>query len=242
MIVVATAGWSIPRDCAARFPGDGTQLRRYARVLRGVEINSSFHRDHAPGAYARWASQTPRRFSFAVKLPRAITHEGRLRAARGPLAAFLASLSGLGRRLGPLVVQLPPSLDFDARVARRFFTLLRSQHAGPVVCEPRHGTWFGQRADALLSEHRIGRVAADPAVVPAAAQPGGWAGTVYLRLHGSPRMYWSSYPRERLEQWARLLAGLPRSSLAWCAFDNTAGQGAALNALQLLAMLAERAG
>ena len=84
MIVVATAGWSIPRDCAAYFPGEGTQLRRYAQVLRGVEINSSFHRDHSAATYARWAGQTPRSFRFTIKLPRRITHEGRLRRARRP--------------------------------------------------------------------------------------------------------------------------------------------------------------
>ncbi len=100
-------------------------------------------------------------------------------------------MAGLGRRMGPLVVQLPPSLVFEVRVARNFFALLRSMHGGAVVCEPRHASWFEGAADALLVRHRIGRVAADPAVVPAAARPAGWPGIVYHRLHGSPRKYWS---------------------------------------------------
>ena len=81
MIIIATAGWSIPRACAARFPGDGTHLQRYAGVLPGAEINTSFHRGIARETYAHWASQTPRSFRFAVKLPREITHDQRLRAA-----------------------------------------------------------------------------------------------------------------------------------------------------------------
>lgn len=237
MIVIATAGWSVPRSVAARFPGDGTHLQRYARVLRGAEIDTAFYRDHARETYARWAAQVPRQFRFAVKLPRRITHDERLRGARRPLQDFLGGLAGLGSRRGPLVVQLPPSLAFESRVARTFFTLLRKLHDGHVVCEPRHASWFEAQADALLVRHRIGRAAADPAVVPAAAQPGGWPGTVYYRLHGSPRKYWSVYDPGQIAQWARALQTLRRGTLAWCVFDNTAGSGAAVNALQLRALL-----
>jgi uncharacterized protein YecE (DUF72 family) len=237
MIVIATAGWSIPRRFTARFPGEGTHLQRYARVLRGVEINSSFYRDHARDTYAHWASLTPRAFRFAVKLPSRITHDDRLRAARRPLKEFLGSVAGLGRRLGPLIVQLPPSLAFEPRVARTFFALLRESHDGPVVCEPRHASWFAGPADALLLSNSVGRVAADPATVPAAAQPAGWPGIVYYRLHGSPQKYWSIYDEHRLSQWAQALKAMPRSTPAWCVFDNTAGSGAAGNALQVREIL-----
>lgn len=237
MIFIATAGWSIPRLCAVHFPGNGTHLTRYAKVLAGVEINSSFYRQHAPETYAGWRHQTRRSFSFAVKLPQAITHDKRLRGARRPLEEFLGGVAGLGRQLGPLVVQLPPSLPYENRVARRFFALLRDNHDGPVVCEPRHASWFGAGANELMLRYRIGRAGADPAVVPAAAQPGGWPGIVYYRLHGSPRKYWSIYEPERLAQWAHALKAVPRGVLAWCVFDNTAGGGAACNAVQMLKML-----
>ena len=239
MLVVGTAGWSIPGDSARRFPGQGTHLRRYAQILRGVEINSSFYRSHSAETYARWARQTPRTFRFAVKLPQSITHVQRLRAARRPLQQFLPSLAGLGRRLGPLLVQLPPSLAFEPRVARTFFALLRDFHDGPVVCEPRHQRWFEAAANALMLRHRIGRVAADPPAVPAAALPGGWPGIVYYRLHGSPRRYWSIYKAEHLAHWVQALRQRPRASLTWCVFDNTAGGGAAANALQMLGLLGD---
>jgi uncharacterized protein YecE (DUF72 family) len=236
-VIVATAGWSIPRDCAARFPRTDTHLRRYAAILRGVEINTSFYRDHSRATYTRWARQTPRRFQFSVKLPRQITHDQRLRAARRPLTQFLEGVCALGRRLGPLLVQLPPSLPFERRVARSFLTLLRTLHDGHVVCEPRHASWFEAEADMLLRQHRVGRVAADPAVVPGAANPGGWPGIVYVRLHGSPRMYWSVYDAGQLTRWASMLKAVPRGTPAWCVFDNTAAGGALANALQIEALL-----
>jgi uncharacterized protein YecE (DUF72 family) len=236
MIVVGTAGWSVTRAVTHGFPGEGTHLARYARVLRGVEINSSFHRAHSRQTYAKWAAATPPGFRFAVKLPQSITHEARLRRARRPLDQFLGEIAGLGRKLGPLLVQLPPSLEYERRCVRAFFTLVRERHEGAVVCEPRHPSWFTSAADAALVAHRISRVAADPASVAAAAAPGGWLGrgaTVYHRLHGSPRMYWSSYPPERIERWAEELLALPRQTDCWCMFDNTAGGAAIENALQM---------
>ena len=104
MIIVATAGWSIPRISAARIGGEGTHLQRYAQVFRGAEIDTSFYKDHSAATYAHWARHTPRNFRFAVKLPRLITHDQRLRSARRPLEQFLAAVAGLGRRLGPLIV------------------------------------------------------------------------------------------------------------------------------------------
>ena len=236
-IVVGTAGWSIPRACAADVAGDGTHLERYARRLRGAEINSCFHRPHAAAIYAKWAAATPPAFRFAVKLPKAITHELKLARSRAPLEQFLDETSGLGVKSGPILVQLPPSLAFDGRVAGRFLTLLRSRHDGPVVCEPRHATWASPGADALLSQHRVARVAADPATFPEAALPGGWAGLVYYRLHGSPRTYWSRYDALRLDAWAEALRRVPAGCEAWCVFDNTASGAALQNALELDALL-----
>ncbi|WP_225784175.1 DUF72 domain-containing protein [Xenophilus sp. Marseille-Q4582] len=150
---IGTAAWSIPRAVAASFPGEGTHLARYARVLNCAEINSSFYRHHRPEVYARWAAQTPPGFRFAVKLPRQVTHVQRLRAARAPLKRFLDEAAGLGDRLGVLLVQLPPSQPFEARPVRTFFGVLAELFDGPVVCEPRHASWFAPAADRLLTRH-----------------------------------------------------------------------------------------
>ncbi len=217
--------------------GEGSHLERYARRLPCAEINSSFHRPHSPITYAKWAAATPPGFRFAVKLPRTITHDQRLRRARLPLQRFLEETAGLADRRALVLVQLPPSLAFETRLAGRFFTLLREQYDGAAACEPRHPSWFTAPAEAMLARHRIARVAADPAVTPEAAQPGGWAGFVYFRLHGSPRTYWSSYADDYLEALARTVANAAASADTWCIFDNTASGAALANAIRLQALV-----
>jgi uncharacterized protein YecE (DUF72 family) len=232
-IRVGTAGWSIPRASAFRFQGTGTHLERYSQSLRCAEINSSFYRPHAAATYARWRESTPLDFRFAVKTPRTITHELKLRNAREPFVAFLEQTDGLAQKRGPILVQLPPSLSFDAAVVTTFLELVRTVYDGPVVCEPRHATWFSPPVDALLDKYRIARVAADPPPAPAASVPAGWPRLAYLRLHGSPRTYWSRYSETGI---ATLLATVRRLSTAgpvWCVFDNTASGAAIENAWEL---------
>jgi uncharacterized protein YecE (DUF72 family) len=148
-------------------------------------------------------------------------------------------VSALGDRLGPLLIQLPPSLAFEPEAAQPFLDDLRSRFDGDVVIEPRHASWFAPEVDGSLDERRIARVAADPARVPAAAEPGGWPGLVYYRLHGSPRMYYSAYPADVLDNMAaRLKASAEAGIPAWCMFDNTASGAAAADALALRARLA----
>jgi uncharacterized protein YecE (DUF72 family) len=240
---IGTAGWTLPREWREQFPGAGSHLERYAERFAGTEINSSFYRPHRRTTYARWGSSVPEDFRFAVKVPRAITHDQRLVAADVLLEVFLEEARGLGARLGALLVQLPPSLSFDAGIAEEFFGTLRGQYAGDVACEPRHETWFGAGAERLLASFSVARVAADPARWPAAAVPGGWPDLVYLRLHGSPRMYYSAYTPEFLDATATLLrAHLARGARCWCVFDNTALGAAAGDALRLAARMAQAPG
>jgi uncharacterized protein YecE (DUF72 family) len=225
---IGTAGWSIPKQHAAAFPASGSHLERYAQRFTAVEINSSFYRPHRRATYERWAATVPENFAFAVKAPRAITHDARLAGAEAVLDRFLGEASGLGGKLGPLLFQLPPSFAFDARVVRAFLKTLRAHHDGAVAWEPRHATWFTARAADLLAEHRIARVAADPAVVPAAAEPGGWSGLQYCRLHGAPRVYYSDYSADDIARYA-----VRMTARSWCIFDNTALGAATANALAL---------
>jgi uncharacterized protein YecE (DUF72 family) len=133
---------------------------------------------------------------------------------------------------------LPPSLALDIEIAQTFFTGLRDRFAGPVVCEPRHVSWFTSDADRLMADFRVARVAADPAATAVGGQPGGWTGLVYYRLHGAPHIYHSSYPDEYLDSLARKLADMASSKEVWCIFDNTAAGAATKNALGLAQRLA----
>ena len=233
---VATAGWTIPRAVAGWFPAEGSGLERYAARFDAVEVNSTFYRSHQASTYARWVAATPANFRFAVKLPKTITHQARLIGAMSLVESFRAEAVQLGERLGPLLVQLPPSLAFDPAVAEPFFADLRRHWPEAVVCEPRHVSWFEAEADALLAASRVARVAADPARHPAAAAPGGRTGLRYWRLHGSPRMYFSPYDDAALAGLASEIQ--VHTGESWCVFDNTASGAAAANAVTLQAMLA----
>jgi len=230
---IGTAAWSIPRASASRFDSSGTHLQRYSRQMRCVEINSCFYRPHRAETYSRWRDSTPPDFRFAVKMPRALTHDHKLHDVREPLIAFLAQTDGLGDKRGPILVQLPPSLAFDAAVVPEFLGMLRTLYAGLVVCEPRHATWFSPAVDALFKSFEVSRVAADPPPVPGADAPAGWPRLAYFRLHGSPRKYWSNYEMPYLEKLATAVRCLPDAEIAWCIFDNTAGGTALENAFEL---------
>jgi len=237
-IYIGTAGWSLPRTEQARFPPGESHLARYAQVFGAVEINSTFHRPHRASTFERWAASVPRGFRFSVKIPRTITHDQRLADSTASMARFLEDLAPLGTRVGCLLVQLPPSLAFDASVAKGFFSMLRERFDRGVALEPRHASWFGQPAEALLDELRIARVAADPARAEHGGDPGGWAGLAYFRLHGFPRVYYSSYEDGFLAALAEKLRALGRRRIpTWCIFDNTtlgAGTGNALSIIERL--------
>lgn len=233
-IRIGVAGWSLPKEHSDRFPAEGTHLERYAARFSAVEINSSFYKPHRPATYARWAESVPGEFRFSVKVPKLATHDRRLVDTGGVLDGFLAEVTQLGDRLGPLLVQLPPSLAFSAEIAAGFFAALRDRFDGDVAFEPRHASWFEAAAERLVTEYRVARVAADPAMVPAASQPGGWDGLVYYRLHGSPKVYYSEYPGEYLGALAKTLVDAARSAEAWCIFDNTAAFAATTNAIDVL--------
>ena len=215
-----------------------SQLQRYADQFNAVEINSSSYRLHRPATYARWAQAVPDDFRFSAKLPRTISHQHRLNGCAAELDVFVEAVTELGDKLGVLLLQLPPTLAFDAAVADRFFTDLRERHAGAVACEPRHGSWFTLEAERLLRVFSIARVGADPARVPRAAIPGGDHRIEYLRLHGSPHMYYDAYGDAALHRVARRLSRTTAvASERWCIFDNTARGAAHVDAVRLQRLL-----
>jgi len=230
---IGTAGWTIPLVSRSRFALEGSQLERYASQMNCVEINSSFHRSHRQSIYARWAASVPNDFAFAVKVPKAITHIRRCVDCDEEVARFLDESAALGPKRCVLLVQLPPSFAYDPVTMGRFFSTLRRDYQGLAVCEPRHASWFTSEADAALREHRIGRVASDPARCNGAEVPGGWRGIAYYRWHGSPRTYYSRYEPGAIAQLASRLKD-ESAPERWCIFDNTAGGTALENARELL--------
>lgn len=233
-LYIGTAGWSIASRYRDEFPPDGSHLERYAERLTAVEINSSFYKPHRLETWQRWAASTPTGFRFSVKLPKAISHEAGLSGCDARLDRFMAEIAGLGDRLGILLVQLPPKLVRDAEIFETFVADLRARSGVTVVLEPRHRSWFTAEADAQMSDLRIARVAADPAKIPGADEPGGWRGLAYYRWHGAPRIYYSDYDAAALQALRRRLTDLRSQDVpTWCIFDNTASGAALGNALAL---------
>jgi uncharacterized protein YecE (DUF72 family) len=235
---IGTAGWANPPYERARRTQGLSHLMHYANSFDFVEINSSFYRSHQRATYERWREQTPVGFGFSVKLAGSVTHECGLRHCRSELRQFIAEVAGLGRKLRVILVQLPASLEFEARVASRFFRSMSELCSCGIACEPRHASWFTDAADALLRRHRVARVAADPAKAPGGDLPGGLRRLEYYRLHGSPRIYYSAYSPEFLTQLAKRLKAVSlRTTQVCCVFDNTAGYEAWSNALLLQSLL-----
>jgi uncharacterized protein YecE (DUF72 family) len=242
-IHLGTAGWNVRRDQSHHFADIGTHLQRYASLFNAVEINSCFYRPHRLSTYERWAASVPDDFRFAVKLPKSITHEARLAGAQLALDRFLAETAGLGQKRGPILIQLPPSLAFDRAIATRLLSDLRDRYVGDVVLEPRLETWFREEVEEILIRFSIARVAADPARVPAAAEPAGSRHMVYLRLHGSPRIYYSAYPPEELNRIARTMKDKAAQGVSvWCIFDNTALGAATVDASTVRSQLIDSNG
>lgn len=238
LIRIGTAGWAIPRLQAQSFPAEGSGLQRYSAVFNALEINSTFSKEHKASTFARWAETVPDDFRFSIKMPKKISHELKLMHADDDVARFAEAVLPLGGKSGPWLLQLPPSLALDSKAAQAFFKNLRKRYAGALVFEPRHASWFDDKVDALLQDFSISRVAADPAKVPAAASPGGVTDIVYYRLHGSPRVYYSSYDDAFLETLAAALRKITTRDI-WCIFDNTASGAAAANALSLKKLLVQ---
>lgn len=238
VVIVGCAGWSLPTGLADHFPEGSSHLERYAQRFNGVEINSSFYRAHLPATYRRWAATVPADFRFAVKIPRTISHEGRLHQVQPELQAFLDQVTELGSKLGCLLLQLPPSLAYAPEIALPFFDRLARLHQGPTAIEPRHPSWFQRGVAHALRERGISRVAADPACYPRAAVPSGDDRLQYYRLHGSPRMYYDAYSNDVLNTLDRRLRRPSQTTRQrWCIFDNAALGHAVSNGLDLIERL-----
>jgi uncharacterized protein YecE (DUF72 family) len=242
-------------------------LAHASGLFDSIELNGTFYSLKSPDVFRRWAAETPgRRFVFAVKGSRFITHNLKLRRSEGALANFYASgILALGRKTGPFLWQLPDSYRFDAERIESFLKLLpRSstaaedlarghdarlkrgalvKAAAPVryrhAFEVRHPSYFVPEFFDLLRRQRVGYVIADTA--------GKWtlseevtAPFVYVRLHGSRVLYGSDYTTEELTAWARRLRGWSAGGRdVYVYFDNDQQAFAPHDALDLTRLLRE---
>ena len=228
---IGLAGWSeAVSRYRSHFPSEGTGLARYAGTFDFVEVNVTFYRAVREATLAGWADQTPPGFRFSVKINRSVTHAARL-SPNARLEDALLPVRALGDKVGALLVQLPPTLDFDAERAESFLARLRASYAGMVAWEPRHPGWDDARSADLLAAHGVTRVLTE---IPGPATPHTARGC-YVRLHGTPRRYRSSYSDADLSTLAAWLA--EGAGPSYVVFDNTAGPAGVANAMTLQSLV-----
>lgn len=252
-VLVGTSGWIYPHWNGRFYPAglpSKRQLAFMASQLATVEVNGTFYRLSRPSCFDKWRAETPDDFVFALKGSRYLTHMLKLNEPRAPLANFFAQgLLLLGKKIGPILWQLPPLFAFHADKARAFFELLPRSladaerlarkhdhrldgraalrapdgHERPLrhALEIRHASWLSEEALQLLCAHDIALVTADSAAHHPLSLERTLDDFAYLRLHGARKLYASRYTESELDEWAALVERWrARGSDVYVYFDN----------------------
>jgi uncharacterized protein YecE (DUF72 family) len=242
MIFLGTSGWQY-RDWRGRFYPTGLAQRRwlehYADHFATVEVNNAFYRLPERDTFVQWRERTPADFVVGVKVSRYLTHIKRLREPAEPVARFLERATGLGDKLGPVLLQLPPSLRADPAALAATLELF-----GPdvkVAVEPRHPSWWSDEVRAVLRARNAALCWADRLSRPVTPL---WrtADFGYLRMHEGRAQPRPRYGAAALRTWVgRIAAGYGDGAPVYVYFNNDPG-GAAITDAAAFAAAARRAG
>jgi uncharacterized protein YecE (DUF72 family) len=188
--------------------------------------------------FERWRSQTPDGFVVAVKVSRYLTHIKRLREPAEPVARLVERAAGLGDRLGPYLLQLPPNLQVE--VDRLDACLGQFPPGSRVAVEPRHDSWWTDEVRDVLVRHGAALCWADRRS-RALAPPWVTADWGYLRLHEGTASPWPSYGRRALDSWLdRISSAWPASADVYVYFNNDQGAAAVRDAAALARLVDRR--
>jgi uncharacterized protein YecE (DUF72 family) len=237
---IGTSGYVYPHWRRGVFYPNGLrqkdELGWYATQFRTVELNNPFYRLPEPESFDRWHDAVPSDFVFAVKASRYITHIKRLRDVGEPLALFLDRASGLGTKLGPILFQLPPTLQADVGVLHRFLEQLPAGRRW--VIEFRHPSWHAPEVYQILGALAValcipvgGRVRPDLVTT---------APFAYIRMH-SGQGPGGGFTREQLKWWAARIRALGSAGKdCYVYFNNDRGGHAPRDARTLLHLIDSR--
>jgi uncharacterized protein YecE (DUF72 family) len=230
-LLVGTSGWQY-RDWRDDVYGGRPQrewLSRYASEFPTVEVNNAFYRLPERSVFERWRDQTPPGFVVAVKASRYLTHVKRLRDPREPVQRLTGRAAGLGDRLGPYLLQLPPTLRADAGLLDD--CLRAFPRSARVAVEPRHETWWRADVRAVLESRGAALCWADRRGRPVTPL---WvtADWGYVRLHEGRASPPPSYGRAALARWLdRVVDAWPAHGTdVYVYFNNDRGGAAVRNA------------
>lgn len=246
-LCVGTSGWTYDWD---DFYPEGLPNRRrlefYSRRFRTVEVNYSFYRLPLKTTYEKWTAQTPEGFLFGLKLSRFITHVKRLRGVKTVFRTFITRAAPLGAKLGPVLVQLPPSFALDVGRLERFLEGAydvgreRGIDTFRLAFEFRHPAWFGVEAKpalAALERHGAAFVCGHSCRYPYPESEPVTGDFMYLRFHGPGKMFASAYNRSGLSRWALPINRWRDDGIdVFAYFNNDVGGHAVRDARALLAL------
>ncbi|MBN2122754.1 MAG: DUF72 domain-containing protein [Deltaproteobacteria bacterium] len=232
---IGTSGWNYPHWKGVFYPEGlpkSRWLEHYVLHFDTVELNATFYRLPKPATFQNWRDRTPEGFVWSLKASRYLTHVRRLGDFEEPLRRFQDSASLLGNKLGPILFQLPPSLQYEEGQVREF--LLGLDPSLRCTIEVRHPSWIQDtffrdlrgRNVAFCISDTAGRYVYHEALT---------ADFVYVRLHGSRQLYKSAYSRQELETWAEKLVKWDRDAYVY--FDNDFEGRAVSDAARLREML-----
>jgi uncharacterized protein YecE (DUF72 family) len=240
---IGTSGWNYPewQEGFYALVPRGRWLEHYAQHFDAVEVNASFYRSLRAATLARWHDATPAAFRFAIKGHRQVTHIRRLQNIEDSVARQQRELAPLGDKAAVVLWQLPANLPQDLARLEAFAGLLARWTSVRHVLEFREPSWFTDEVAACLSTHRLASAISDAATWPR------WdaltTDLAYLRLHGRPRTYASTYGAAELGPWAaRVATWLGEGRAAHVYFDNTMQGAAPEDAARLRALLGGREG
>lgn len=231
MIAVGTSGWQYA-DWRGRFYPAGVPqrlwLEHYTDAFATVEVNNAFYRLPERATFEDWRARTPADFVIAVKMSRYLTHIRRLREPAEPVARFLDRAAGLGDRLGPVLLQLPPTLRADPGALD---AVLREFPAGiRVAVEPRHPSWWTAEVRDGLAARNAALCWADRLSRPVTPL---WRTATfgYLRLHEGRAKPWPRYGRRAIDAWlAQIHESYPGGDDVFVYFNNDHGGAAVADA------------
>ncbi|SHN35939.1 DUF72 domain-containing protein [Cryptosporangium aurantiacum] len=238
---VGTSGWQY-RDWRERFyPTDVPQrswLEYYATRFPTVEVNNAFYRLPEKSTFADWRARTPDGFVVTVKASRYLTHVKRLAEPEEPVARLMDRAAALGDRLGPVLLQLPPTLRADASVLDA--CLAAFPPSTRVAVEPRHESWWSTEVREVLEKHGAALCWADRLGRPVTPR---WRTTDwgYLRLHEGRANPRPRYGRQALQTWAdRLTHTYTAREDVYVYLNNDPGGAAIVDAEAIARALARR--
>lgn len=239
-VCIGTSGWNYSHWKERFYPKGVKQadwLPYFARHFETAEVNNSFYRIPKRETIAQWSAQAPRRFRFAIKLWRGITHFKKLKNAREPLQNFFDVVGVLpSRQRGPLLVQLPPNQKVDVEKLDRFLDDVREVTAPSrwkVTVEFRHESWLCNEVYRLLDRQRAALCLHDMQGRAPVDEPND-ASFVYVRRHGPGGSYAGRYAEKHIREEARRIRRWLKDGKSVFVYYNNDLEGYAVeNALQL---------